>query len=211
MLSLILALLLDPLDQVPTVGDNEEVSVRKVDTSPLFEFVGPDACVDERSQPSLTGPTIGEVADGWPNEMDVEGLVIGLIPGYCGFACSPGSFRIRVTKGPADVRDRDLYVATSCVLLDQVPEYCGKTVRLKARKLVRGSGVCGADTGLERSFFATNGMPYYVVDDAGEITVVALNTVTPQPQRLTDRSSGRTRVSRPVQSTGRATRRAAER
>jgi len=189
MSALILMLLLNPIDQVATVGDNEEVTVLKVDRTPDVAVVGPDACADSKSQPSLSPPRIGEIADGWPNEMEVEGVVVGLIPGYCGFACSPGSFHIRVTQGPADVRDRDLYVATSCVFREEVRRYCGKAVRLKVRKLLRDSTLCGVDEAMP--FFATSGIPYYTVDDSRTVTILASspNNVWPQPQRLTTRSS----------------------
>ncbi len=191
MTALMLALLLNPIEQVATIGDNEEVSVLKVDRTPELEFPVPDACAGRELQPSLAVPRFGELADGWPNEMEVEGVVMGLIPGYCGFVCIPGSFRIHVTEGPTAVRGRDLYAATPCVFREDVPRYCGKKVRLKVRKLLHNSGLCGVDS---VQFFETKEMPYYVVDDGRKVTVVASSALGQQSRRLITRSSGRTRI-----------------
>jgi hypothetical protein len=105
----------------------------------------------------------GGVADAWPDAVDIEGIVTGLMPSYCGFACRAGVLRVHVTKADTVVRGRDLFVATWCISVADSPKYCGHKVQFHAKKLYPSSARCGLEGD---GFFDSKGMPYYAVTDA---------------------------------------------
>jgi hypothetical protein len=173
MLAIALVLLLDPLQQVATVGNGDELRVFEVDRRPDIEVPSPDACAGEGPQPTLTTATFGTVADAWPDEVSITGVITGLVPGYLGFACNATALRIRVTEGPAAIRGHDLFIATWCIFKRDAPGWCGKAVQLRAHKLYRENQHCGVEPDTV-GFLDSGGMPYYVVDDAQhQITVLS--------------------------------------
>jgi hypothetical protein len=105
-------------------------------------------------------PAVGHRGDGWPRKLNGRGVVTAISPNTCsGFACDQALVTIRISTSHRRYRADTLYGFKSCVNISDVPTYCNRMVRFKAKKIVAGSEPCGL-----RPSFNSSGVPHYEVE-----------------------------------------------
>lgn len=143
----------DPLSTVPSIHD-EGVHV-------------PETCGGPVGTGGETPPVFGRRRDGWPRQVTGTGIVRELIPGYCGMFCLASQVRIEVATTTERYAAANLFAFAYCVRQRDLANYCGRSVRFRAEKILAGKPPCGTSKS-----FDSGGVPFYVIDDFHDDVVV---------------------------------------